>query len=111
MQRLAADARVLAACRRALTHRRSKVALLRIKALAHALAGAGGIYGFAGISCEAAVLADTAGERLAGRAGRADVEHALDRLQSRIRPAVLACTSRVDHQMLREPPRYSAATA
>jgi CheY-like chemotaxis protein len=111
MQRLAADARILAACRRALPRRRSKAALLRIRALAHALAGAGGIYGFAGISCEAAALAETAARRLAGRAGRADVEHALDRLLDRIKPAMVVCHPCVDRQISRESPRYSAATA
>jgi CheY-like chemotaxis protein len=112
MTRLAADARVLAACRPALARRRSAAALLRIKALAHALAGAAGIYGFAGIGCEAAALAEAAAQRLAGRAGRAEVEYALDRLHNRIRPAVGTCASPGDRQqILREAPRYSAATA
>jgi CheY-like chemotaxis protein len=111
MERLAADARVLAACRRALARRRSTAALLRIRALAHALAGAGGIYGFAGISCEAAALADVAAQRLARRAGQADIEHALDRLQSRIRPALVACGPCGERQIPIEGRRYSAATA
>lgn len=111
MQRLAADARVLAACRRALEYRRSTAALLRIKALAHALAGAGGIYGFAGISCEAAALTEVIAQRLAGQVGRPDVKHALDRLQNRIRPALAGCTAGSDRQALRDRADYSAATA
>ena len=60
----------------------SEAGLTRINEIAHALAGAGGIYGFAGITCESAALSDAAENRLAGRARRDDVEQALDRLLS-----------------------------
>ena len=86
LQRLEADAGALAACRPWLSQTHSKAALLRIGAIAHALAGAGGIYGFAGITCESAALSDAAEDNLAGRAGCIDVEQAIDRLLRRIRP-------------------------
>jgi hypothetical protein len=60
---------------------------MRISAIAHALAGAGGIYGFAGISCESAALSAAARSHLAGCGKRIDVEQALDRLIKRIEPS------------------------
>lgn len=107
LQRLAADAVVLAACHRALARKRPKAALLRISTLAHDLAGAGGIYGFAGIGCEAAALAEVTAARLAGRAATAEVEHALARLLNRIKPA----TPRLNPWETPDEARYSAATA
>ena len=80
MRRLDADASALSACRRSL----SRPALARINAIAHALAGAGGIYGFAGITSESSALCDLAENGLAGRARRSDVVRALDRLLRRI---------------------------
>jgi hypothetical protein len=78
---------------------------MRIYEIAHGLAGAGGIYGFAGISCESAALSDAAESRLAGRARAEDVEEALDRLLRRIKPNQFRPPSRS------VPPFYSAATA
>jgi CheY-like chemotaxis protein len=85
--RLHADASALSACRLRLSQRGCEPALVRINEIAHALAGAGGIYGFAGITSESAALSDLAENSLAGRAGRGDVEQALDRLLRRITPS------------------------
>jgi two-component system, OmpR family, response regulator len=82
--RLDADARALASCRQFLSRTRAKPVLARINEIAHALAGTGGIYGFAGITCESAALSDAAENSLAGRARRSDVQRALDRLLKRI---------------------------
>ena len=87
LQRLNADAGALLACRPSLSQRKPQAALIRIRSIAHKLAGAGGIYGFAGISCESAALSAAAERNLAGCAGRFEVEHALDRLLKRIDPA------------------------
>jgi CheY-like chemotaxis protein len=86
LQRLQSDACALSACRLWLSETPSPPALMRINEIAHALAGAGGIYGFAGITCESAALSDMAERNLAGHARQADVEHALDRLLRRIKP-------------------------
>jgi two-component system, OmpR family, response regulator len=103
--RLNADAFALTLCREWLSDYAPKAALIRIGEIAHALAGAGGIYGFAGISCESAALSEAAQNRLAGRARCADVEQALDRLLQRIRP-------NLPRQSLRRAQScYSAATA
>jgi len=83
-QRLKADAEALAACRRRLTRARSETAVIRIGEIAHSLAGAGGTYGFAGISCASAALSDAAENNLAGRAKAIEVERALNRLLERI---------------------------
>ncbi len=69
-----------------LTQTQPETALLRINEIAHSLAGAGGIYGFAGITCESAALSDVAESNLAGRAQPIEVERALDRLLERIEP-------------------------
>jgi CheY-like chemotaxis protein len=82
LQRLKADASALSTCRRRLT----ETTLIRISEIAHSLAGAGGIYGFAGITCESAALSDAAESNLAGRARPVEVERALDRLLERIAP-------------------------
>jgi two-component system, OmpR family, response regulator len=87
LQRLAADAGMLSACRAWLSQSCAEPALMRISAIAHALAGAGGIYGFAGISCESAALSAAARSYLAGCGKRIDVEQALDRLIKRIEPS------------------------
>jgi CheY-like chemotaxis protein len=86
LQRLAADAGALSACRAWLSQTHCEPALMRINAIAHALAGAGGIYGFAGITCESAALSAAARSNLGGCAERVDVEQALDRLLKRIEP-------------------------
>jgi CheY-like chemotaxis protein len=86
LQRLAADAGALSACRAWLSQTHAEPALMRINTIAHALAGAGGIYGFAGIACESAALSAAARGHLAGHARRIDVAQALDRLLKRIEP-------------------------
>lgn len=86
LQRLKADASALSACRRRLTQTHPETALARINEIAHSLAGAGGIFGFAGITCASAALSDAAVSHLAGRAKPIEVERALDRLLERIAP-------------------------
>jgi len=85
-RRLEADAGALSDCRRDLAQTRPEPVLMRINQIAHSLAGAGGIYGFAGISCDSAALSDAAASILAGRARPSEVERALDRLLERIEP-------------------------
>jgi CheY-like chemotaxis protein len=84
LQRLRADANALAAWRLHLTQRPTEAAVMRIGEIAHSLAGAGGIYGFAGITCASVALSDAAESNLAGGAKPIDVEHALNRLLERI---------------------------
>ena len=84
--RLDADARVLWATRRLLLEADCGPALVRINRIAHALAGAAGIYGFGGITSVSAALSAVAEDRLAGHARDIDVERALDRLLARIGP-------------------------
>jgi two-component system, OmpR family, response regulator len=103
--RLDADAFALSLCREWLSDYAPKEVLVQISEIAHALAGAGGTYGFAGISCESTALSDAAKNKLAGRAKGADVEQALDRLLRRIRPNWPFQPQEV------APLRYSAATA
>jgi CheY-like chemotaxis protein len=86
MKRLRDDASALSAWRSRLTQTHPEPALERIREIAHALAGAGGIYGFAGITCASAALSDAAERNLAGRAKPIDVERALNRLLERIAP-------------------------
>lgn len=85
-RRLKADASALNACRLRLAQTHPESALTRISEIAHSLAGAGGIFGFAGITCESAALSDAAVSNLAGRAKPIEVERALDRLLERIAP-------------------------
>jgi two-component system, OmpR family, response regulator len=87
--RLDADAYALSLCREWLSDYAPKPVLVRIREIAHALAGAAGIYGFAGISCDSAALSATAESRLAGGARGEDLEEALDRLLRRIKPNLL----------------------
>jgi CheY-like chemotaxis protein len=103
--RLDADAYALSLCREWLSDYASRAVLTRIGEIAHALAGAGGIYGFAGISCESSALFEATEGRLAGRAKGVDVERALDRLLRRIRPDWPL------HPPRYMPARHSAATA
>jgi CheY-like chemotaxis protein len=99
IRRLETDACALSACRTSLSERHAEPTVRRVNQIAHALAGASGIYGFAGITCESAALAAAAEQNLAGSAKRSDVERALDRLLRRIGPPQ------------EQSPRYSAATA
>jgi CheY-like chemotaxis protein len=84
--RLEADACALSLCRQWLSEYAPKPVLARISEIAHALAGTGGVYGFAGITCESTALFDAAADSLAGQVKRNDVEQALDRLLRRIKP-------------------------
>ena len=84
MQRLKADASALSIWRRRLTQTHPEAAAMHTSQIAHSLAGAGGIYGFAGITCASAALSDAAERNLAGRAPPLDVERALNRLLERI---------------------------
>jgi CheY-like chemotaxis protein len=86
LQRLRADADALAAWGLQLTQTPSEAAVVRISEIAHSLAGAGGIYGFAGITCASAALSDAAESNLAGGAKPIDVERALNRLLECISP-------------------------
>jgi CheY-like chemotaxis protein len=86
LKRLAADASALSACRATLANSYAEPVMRRVNAIAHALAGAGGIYGFAGITCESAALATASELKLTGAAHYVDVERALDRLLTRISP-------------------------
>jgi CheY-like chemotaxis protein len=86
LQRLEADARALSVCRQRLTQTQPEPTLLRIRKIAHSLAGAGGIFGFAGIACASAALSDAAQSHLAGLAKPIEVERALNRLLERITP-------------------------
>jgi len=103
--RLDADAFALSLCRQWLSDYAPKPVLIRIRELAHALAGAAGIYGFAGISSDSAALSAAAESRLAGGTRGEDIEEALDRLLRRIKPNLLPPTLR------NVSVSYSAATA
>jgi CheY-like chemotaxis protein len=85
-RRLGADAVALSECRSRLGRAPSVATLERVREIAHALAGASGIYGFAGIGCESMALAEAADGKLAGNVAVVDVEHALDRVLARIGP-------------------------
>lgn len=79
------DAAALAACRAKMTQEPSPTfaqvkAIEQVKAIAHALSGAAGIYGFATISSEAAALEDITLRALDGTGAAGDVAAALDRL-------------------------------
>lgn len=84
LQRLKADANALSSCRSRLAQAPSHSAVKHIGEIAHSLAGAGGIYGFAGITCASAALSDAAESNLSGRAKSIEVERALNRLLERI---------------------------
>jgi len=109
--RLDADACALASCRRWLSRSAAEPVLARINEIAHSLAGVGGIYGFAGITCESVALSRVTEEILAGRAKLADVESALDRLLRRIKPDSRAHRECAPFRERRVGNRYSAATA
>jgi CheY-like chemotaxis protein len=87
LRRLQTDGDALSNCRSRLGDSLGEPTLKRIREIAHALAGASGVYGFAGIGCEALALVDAASATIQGRGAIADVEHALDRVMARIEPA------------------------
>jgi CheY-like chemotaxis protein len=74
----------LAACRSGLARAHERRTLLRIKSIARRVAGASRRYGFAGIGLETTALEEAADVDLAGRGAPMQVEHALDRVLSRI---------------------------
>jgi CheY-like chemotaxis protein len=84
-RRVDADAVALADCRSNLAQEHHAPAtVVRIKDIAHALAGASGIYGFAGISSESAALEEAAVNDLAGCGNPRELERAIDRVLARI---------------------------
>jgi CheY-like chemotaxis protein len=87
LRRLQTDADALSSCRSHLADACAEPTLRRIREIAHALAGASGVYGFAGIGCEALALAEAATAAIQGRGAVADVEHALYRVMTRIEPS------------------------
>jgi len=87
LRRLRADAHALSDCRVRLTQHQPETAVQRIGQIAHSLAGVGGTFGFAGISCASAALSAVAENTLAGRAKPIEVERALSRLLERIAPS------------------------
>ncbi len=84
LRRLKEDATALSTWRSQLGRKSSDVAMTRINEIAHSLAGASGIYGFAGISCASAALSAAAENHRAGRAKPIEGERALNRLLERI---------------------------
>jgi CheY-like chemotaxis protein len=74
----------LATCRADIEKTHERDTLIRIKDIAQTLTGASRTYGFAGISLESAALEEAANCDLAGRSSPRQVEHALDRVMSRI---------------------------
>ncbi|MBV1699759.1 MAG: response regulator [Hyphomicrobiales bacterium] len=84
LRRLKEDAAALSAWRSQLGRKPSDFAMTRISEIAHSLAGAGGTYGFAGISCASAALSAAAESLRAGRAEPIEVERAINRLLERI---------------------------
>jgi CheY-like chemotaxis protein len=83
ISRARADAQTLANCRPELDGN-SAAALDRIGAIAHALAGAAGIFGFHGISIDAAAVEDAVAMTRAGNGSPDEVAHTLDCLVARI---------------------------
>jgi CheY-like chemotaxis protein len=81
------DARMtLAACRENLAREREHGTLACIKDLAQALAGNGRTHGFAGLSLQSTALEEAANDEIAGHGHPIRVDHALDRILSRIQP-------------------------
>jgi two-component system OmpR family response regulator len=81
LQRVKKDAAALSKDRLMLMEgNRPPATLGQIRHLAHGLAGAGGIYGFAELSDAAAALEDACLEELAGSGAGAETDHALDGL-------------------------------
>jgi HPt (histidine-containing phosphotransfer) domain-containing protein len=78
--RVKKDAASLSAERAVLKRKRSNAALGRVKHIAHALSGAGGIYGFIEISDAATSLEDAVDAELAEHGSAAETDLALDGL-------------------------------
>ncbi|MGP0090662.1 MAG: response regulator [Xanthobacteraceae bacterium] len=97
LRRLDTDATALAACRLALAQPDAPDTLVRIKGIAHTLANRGAVYGFAGISVEAAELEEAIDLALAG-GGLMRVEHVVDRLVARIQGSELIGTPIANEQ-------------
>jgi CheY-like chemotaxis protein len=80
--RLHADAATLAECRASLREEAGAAkALEQITALAHALVGCGGVFGFREVSSAASALETAAADRLAGVGSLEGVENALEALR------------------------------
>jgi len=74
----------LAACRTALAHAHAHRTLIQIKDIANTLAGNSARQGFTGIGLESAALQEAADDDLAGHGMPMQLEHAIDRVLSRI---------------------------
>jgi len=83
IERAKADAAMLTQQRARLDGPNAPDALAKIKAVAHGLAGAAGIYGLNGIGAEATALEKAVAARIAG-ADRDDLDPSFDRLIARI---------------------------
>jgi CheY-like chemotaxis protein len=89
LQRVQKDANALTSLRLALQDGSSATdALSEIKHIAHGLAGAGGIFGFAEISDTAAALEDEVVRELTGSGSGERIVPALDRLLSRLETTI-----------------------
>jgi CheY-like chemotaxis protein len=87
LDRARTEAAALKRCRTSLTDEaKAPIALDRIRGIAHGLAGAGGIFGFHGISVEAAALERALLSKPNGRT-TPEIERALDRLVASIAAA------------------------
>jgi two-component system OmpR family response regulator len=87
VQRAKSDGKALAACRAALAHAleaHARPTIEEVKAIAHGLAGAGGIFGFAAISEKAAALVTATESLLDGTGAVTACTRALDELLAEI---------------------------
>jgi len=93
LQRVRVDAARLADRRSALQDKTvSRAALTEIRDIAHGLAGAGGVFGFAEISAAAAALEEAVTIGLNGSEGGGDIGCAFDRLLACMGPSILSHT-------------------
>jgi len=97
-RRAMSDAATLADCRSDLGTDASSATIARVREIAHGLAGAAGLFGFAEISSDAAALEDAVVAKLAGNGTPKELTQALDQLMTRLktqwdgRPAEIKCT-------------------
>jgi CheY-like chemotaxis protein len=85
VSRARADAQTLASCRPDLSENGNAATVLdQISSIAHALAGAAGIFGFHGIGIDAAALEDAVAMARDGAGSLGEVEHTLDCVVARI---------------------------
>ena len=82
--RLSDASAALVVCRSDLVQNHERGTLMRIKVVARTLAGTSRIHGFAGLSLESTALEEAADGEFMGCGAPMQVEHALDRVLSRI---------------------------